>query len=315
MRQAEGKKNQSMHRRYPYDCVYAALFLCVVFLVGCAQVLPAPTQTAALATGQATTTASPAATPAPTPYESINPEGETIKTRFRPPEGYERKPADGYGEFLRNQKLLPDGSPILLFNGEEAAIQAWHAAVLELSVGERDLQQCADAALRLRCEYLYSIGEYDKINYHLTNGDEFPYSKWRDGYRLEVDGNTTRMVKKAEPDESYEVFYDYMQVLFNYASTRSLYPESEVVPLEDIQVGDIFIFSGSPGHCVIVMDVCENELGEKAILVGQGNMPAQQVHIICSPETDQPWLFLNRIWGRIKIMSWGFTSDNIRRMP
>ena len=294
----------------------AVLFSCMLLFSACTPVSPAPAPSAAAAaTVQPSLSPSPAVTPTSTPYEVIDPEGATIETRFRPPQGYERKSVDGYGEFLRGQKLLPDGSPILLYNGEEAAIQAWNAGVLELSVGDRDLQQCADAALRLRCEYLYSIGEYDKINYHLTNGDEFPYSKWREGYRLEVNGNTTRMVKTAKPDGSYEAFYDYMQVLFNYASTRSLYPESEVVPLRDIQVGDIFIFSGSPGHCVIVMDVCENELGEKAILVGQGNMPAQQVHIICTPGTDQPWLFLNEIWGRIKIMSWGFTSDNIRRMP
>lgn len=304
-----------MERHLTRAWLCTALLLCAIFLFACAPVVPVPTPSAAAATVQPALSPSPAVTPAPTPYEVIDPEGDTIETRFRPPEGYERKPADGYGEFLRSQKLLPDGSPILLYNGKEAIIQAWHAAVLELSVGDRDLQQCADAALRLRCEYLYSIGEYDKINYHLTNGDEFPYGKWREGYRLEVNGNTTRMVKTAEPDESYEAFYDYMQVLFNYASTRSLYPESTVIPLRDIQVGDIFIFSGSPGHCMIVMDVCENELGEKAILVGQSNMPAQQVHIVCPPFTNQPWLFLNEVWGRVKIMNWGFTSDNIRRMP
>ncbi|OQB22371.1 MAG: hypothetical protein BWY11_02088 [Firmicutes bacterium ADurb.Bin182] len=315
---AKQKANSSISERYnlrAFAC--AAFLLCAVFLFSCTPVPPEPVPPVTVTEGQATLSSTPnvAPTPTPTPYTIIDPEGDTIETRFRPPEGYERKPADGYGEFLRSQKLLPDGSPILLYNGEEAAIQAWHAAVLTLDVGDRDLQQCADAALRLRCEYLYSIGEYDKINYHLTNGDEFPYSKWREGYRLKVDGNTTSMVKTAEPDYSYEAFYDYLQVLFNYASTRSLYPESTVVAREDIQIGDIFIFSGSPGHCVIVMDVCENERGKKAILVGQSNMPAQQVHIVCEPGTDQPWLFLDEITNYIQIMSWSFTSDNIRRMP
>jgi hypothetical protein len=316
---AEERQTKIMDRYVSRALVCAALLLCAVFLFACAPVppapvLPPPTPSTA-ASAEPSISPSPNVTPEPTPYVSIDPEGDTIQTRFRPPEGYERKPADGYGEFLRSQKLLPDGSPILLYNGEEAAIQAWHAAVLELSVGDRNLQQCADAALRLRCEYLYSIGEYDKINYHLTNGDEFPYSKWREGYRLKVDGNSTRMVKTAEPDESYEAFYSYLQVLFNYASTRSLYPESTVIPREDIEIGDIFIFSGSPGHCAIVMDVCENEREKKAILVGQGNMPAQQVHIVCPPDTNQPWLFLDEIVNYIQIMGWEFTADNIRRMP
>lgn len=297
--------------------VCAVLFCCTFMFASCAPV-PSPSPTpfaAAEATNSPSPTPIAAITPAPTPYAVIDPESDTIQTRFRPPAGYARKAVDGYGEFLRNQKLLPHGSPILLYNGEKSAVQDWHVAVLALSVGDRDLQQCADAALRLRCEYLFSIGQYDKINYHLTNGDEFSYSKWREGYRLEVEGNTTRMVKAAKPDGSYEAFYDYMQVLFNYASTRSLYPESTPIPREDIQPGDILIFAGSPGHCIIIMDVCENELGEKAILLGQSNMPAQQVHIICPPYTEQPWMFLNELWGRIQIMSWGFTEDNIRRMP
>lgn len=308
------KTNILSHQRGKYAFVSAALFFAL--LSGCTSNSTSPIPTQDAITEEASPSPSPVpTTPAPTPYAILYPEGDTIRTRFRPPQGYERKQADGYGEFLRDQKLLPDGSPILLYNGEEAFIQSWHAAVLSLSVGDRDLQQCADAALRLRCEYLYSIGEYKKINYHLTNGDEFPYSKWREGYRLEVDGNTTRMVKKAQPDGSYEAFYDYMQVLFNYASTRSLYPESTVIPRQDIQPGDLLIFSGSPGHCIIVMDVCENGLGEKAILLGQSNMPAQQVHILRPPYTDQPWMFLNELWGRIQIMSWGFTDENIRRMP
>lgn len=295
-----------------------AALLCAALLIGCAPVSPAPTPAPSAPPASEQPVFSPdRGEPAPTatPFEAIDPAGDTVRTRFLPPPGYARKPSDGYGEFLRDQKLLPDGSPVLLYNGEEAAMQNWHAAVLALSVGERDLQQCADAALRLRCEYLYGIGAYDKINYHLTNGDAFPYSAWREGYRLQVDGSTTSMVKTAQPDESYEAFYAYLQVLFNYASTRSLFPESAVVPREDIQVGDIMIFPGKPGHCVIVMDVSENELGEKAILVGQSSMPAQQVHIISSPYTGQPWLFFNEIWGTIQIAGWEFTDENIRRMP
>ena len=314
MDKAISKMNTFLRGRGRYAVVSAVLFF--VLLSGCAPNITSPVPMQVAPTEEASPSPSPTpATPSPTPYAVLDPEGNTIRTRFRPPQGYERKQADGYGEFLRDQKLLPDGSPVLLYNGEKAFMQDWHAAVLSLSVGDRDLQQCADAALRLRCEYLYSIGEYEKINYHLTNGDEFPYSKWREGYRLEVDGNTTRMVKKVQPDESYETFYAYMQRLFNYASTRSLFPESTVIPRQDIKPGDILIFSGSPGHCIIIIDVCENELGEKAILLAQSNMPAQQVHILRPPYADQPWMFLNELWGRIQIMSWGFTDENIRRMP
>jgi hypothetical protein len=248
-------------------------------------------------------------------YVCIQPDGSVIRERFLPPPGYVRKIADGFGEYLRDQALMPDKSPILLYNGEEAEDQSRHAAVLSLDVGKRDVQQCADFALRLRCEYLFSIGAHEKINYHLTNGDAFPYEKYRDGYRLKVDGNKTQLIKEAEPDTSYETFRKYLNVLFNYASTRSLYPESTPVALSDIAIGDIFIFADSPGHCVMVMDICENENGEKAILLGQGNMPAQQMHILNNPASADPWFFVDAIRFPFSLHIHTYEKEGLRRIP
>ena len=232
-----------------------------------------------------------------------------------PPAGFERKPADAYGEYLRDQPLLPHGSPVLLYDGQPAQDQTRHAAVLSIDVGEDDLQQCADAALRLRCEFLYSIQNYQAINYHLTNGDQFPYQKYREGYRLEVDGNKTQLVQQAQPSGSYATFRQYLNVLFNYASTRSLYPESEQVPLDEFKIGDLLLVAGAPGHCIIVMDLCENSDGRKAILLAQSSMPAQQIHILHQPEWPSPWLYLDELEFPLKLSTWEYTEENLRRMP
>jgi hypothetical protein len=199
--------------------------------------------------------------------------------------------------------------------GEQSERQDKHAAVLAIDVGSRDLQQCADAALRLRCEYKFSVGDYEGIDYHLTNGFEFPYAKYREGYRLEVEGNKTRLVKAAQPDDSYETFRKYLNVLFNYASTRSLSLECETIPLQSMEIGDVFLISGAPGHCVVVMDMCENDAGDKAVLLGQSSMPAQQIHILRFPDQESPWLNLNEVWFPLKIYDWEYTKENVMRMP
>lgn len=263
--------------------------------------------------GKATPLSTPMPTPAPTPYVYINEQGDTIATRFIPPAGFTRTQTDAYGEFLRSQPLLPQGSPVLLYNGEQGSIQDWHAAVLAIDVGTRDLQQCADAALRLRCEYLFSIGDYEGITYHLTNGYPFAYSKWREGYRLGSD--KASMEKRARADTSYESFREYLNVLFNYASTRSLAPESDTIPLDDLCIGDIFIFAGKPGHCVIVMDMCENTQGARAVLLAQSSMPAQSVHIIQPPGYPHAWMQITDIEMPVKIMYWEFGEEHIKRMP
>ena len=176
----------------------------------------------------------------------INPQGMTIETRVLVPDGFSRTQADEYGVFIRNLPLLPDNSPILMYNGSKKGNQNIHIAVVDIDVGNRDLQQCADSALRIRCEYLFSTGQYDKINYHLTNGDEFPYVKYRDGYRLNVEGNKTSLVKTSDYSNSYETFRKYLDVLYCYAGTLSISAESKLVDKTEMKIGDIFIKGGSP---------------------------------------------------------------------
>ncbi len=73
-----------------------------------------------------------------------------------------------------NIPLLMDDAPVLLYNGNPKARQDVHAAVLDLSVGTRDLQQCADAVIRLRAEYLIESGREDEIAFNLQAARPLP---------------------------------------------------------------------------------------------------------------------------------------------
>ena len=45
--------------------------------------------------------------------------------------------------------------------------------------------------------------------------------------------------------------------------------------LSEMQIGDVFIRGGSPGHCVIVVDMAvHQETGEKLFMLAQSYMPA-----------------------------------------
>ncbi len=276
--------------------------------------LPAP-EPAPSAAPALTPTPAPSPTPTETPYSYIIEDGMTVAARIRPPEGFTRTEGNAYEEFIRNQALMPHGSPVLLYNGSQKGNQNVHVAVLSIDVGERDRQQCADAALRLRCEFLFSTGQYDRINYHLTNGDAFPYAKYRDGCRLKVDGSNTSLVKTARADSSYAAFRKYCDVLFAYAGTISVEKESEAIPKEDMRIGDVFVQGGSPGHCVIVMDMCENAAGDKLFLLGQSYMPAQQIHILKNPASDSPWYSVAALAYPFSTPEWTFQTECLKRMP
>jgi vancomycin permeability regulator SanA len=249
-------------------------------------------------------------------YEYINPQGNTMESRILPPEGYVRAEAgeDSLAAFLRKQELKSHGSPVLLYNGREKGNQSAQAAVFAMDVGSSDLQQCADSIIRLYGEYYWSTGAYDKIGFHLTSGFYMDYTNWRNGSRIQVDGNQVRWVKTKSYNDSYESFREYLKNVMVYAGTLSLEGECIGIEADKIQVGDMLIKGGSPGHCILVADIAENETGERCYLLAQGYMPAQEFHILNSPFSEEnPWYYKEDFKGTIRTPEYTFREENIKR--
>jgi hypothetical protein len=215
---------------------------------------------------------------------------DNVLTRFKTLPGYRQQPvaAGSFGEWLQNLPLKPAGTHTLLYNGAVARTDAYTAAVVDISVGHHDLQQCADAVMRLRGEYLYQQKKYDAISFNFVSGFKCDYLHYANGYRYK----NGQWVKQAGKDYSYKAFMNYMNLVFSFASTLSL--EKELEPVKDVktlQTGDVFILGGSPGHCFIVMDVIEDAHHTKQFLLAQSFMPAQNIQVV---KDSSPWFSLTR---------------------
>ncbi len=248
----------------------------------------------------------------------IVPEGMTVQTRIDTPKGYTRTDTtddENFTNFVRNYPLKEDKSPVLLYDGSEKRNQSAHIAVLELPIEAEDLQQCADSIMRIYAEYYYATEQYDKINFHFVNGFLAEYSKWRQGYRISFQGNDTSWTQSADFDDSYACFQKFMRIVFAYAGTLSMEQESTTISLEEAQVGDVFLKGGSPGHVVMILDVCMNEQGEKAYLLAQGYMPAQEFHILKNPlHEDDPWYYEEEITYPLRTPEYTFSEGSLRRL-
>lgn len=231
------------------------------------------------ATKKAESTIVPTATPKRTSL--IDPNGTTLETRILVPDGYTRveAPKGSFTEFIRKYEMKPDKSKVLLYDGSEKDYQGVHVAVFKLPIEKYDLQQCADSIMRMYAEYYWHTKQYNKISFHFVSGFNATYSKWIQGYNIKV-GSSVTWVRDSSCNSSYESFKKYMRIVFNYASTLSMDKESTQINIKDIQVGDIFIKGGSPGHVVMIVDVAVNEQGKKAFLLAQGYMPAQEFHVL-----------------------------------
>lgn len=79
------------------------------------------------------------------------------------PPGYKRKAANpgSFAEWLRKIALKEDNT-VYLYNGKMKGNQQAQFAVLDIPVGEKDLQQCADAVMRIRAEYLFEQRRFNE---------------------------------------------------------------------------------------------------------------------------------------------------------
>ncbi|MFK8101118.1 MAG: DUF4846 domain-containing protein [Saprospiraceae bacterium] len=233
------------------------------------------------------------------------------------PAGYKRVTTrpNTFGDWLRFLPLQAPGAKVHYFDGREKWSQDLHERVVDLDIGKKDLQQCADAIMRLQAEFHYSQQAYDQIHFNYTSGDRVAFDDWRRGKKPRVRGNgVTFTAPNGKIDNSYQNFSAYLYQIFNYAGTASLSKELKALSISEMQVGDLFIQGGFPGHAVLVLDMAENASGQKIYLLGQSYMPAQSFHILknkAQPDLG-PWHLLTND-EKQETAEWTFTRRDLKR--
>ncbi|MDD3169791.1 MAG: DUF4846 domain-containing protein [Eubacteriales bacterium] len=243
----------------------------------------------------------------------INADGRTISERFHVPQGFTRQVSEegSFACYLQNLPLKPDGTKVKYYDGREKTRDVY-LAVVDLSLGERDLQQCADAVIRLRAEYLYAGERFDEISFNFVSGFHAAYSKWADGFGISVNGNNVSWIENSNNNHSYESFQRYLDIVYAYASTFSLENQLAAKSISDLAIGDVLIQGGSPGHCVIVVDMAWNDdTREKVFMLAQSYMPAQDIQILKGDGEGSPW-FSAEIEGVLKTPEWTFEVSDLK---
>jgi hypothetical protein len=285
----------------------------VVFILGCILFsCNSPTPKSKEDTGDEV-----ALTSAQTETKQINPNGKTIEERFNTPHSFERiiTNSNTFAAYLRKLPLKEHGSDVLFYDGHLKTNYDVYEAVVDQEIGKRDLHQCADAVMRLRADYLRSEKRYSDIHFNFTNGFTADYANWMKGKRIEVKGNKVYWTTKGKAGDTDASYWKYLEMVFAYAGTLSLSKELKPVKVKDMQIGDVFIHGGSPGHAVLVIDMCFNpKTGEKLFMLAQSYMPAQQTQILKN-NTDthlSPWYSLD-FGSELHTPEWAFDRYELKR--
>lgn len=209
---------------------------------------------------------------------------QTLWSEYDAPEGFERIKTDNWGHYLRDFPIYGRDHICKNCYGENIHYSP-QGAVLQIDLIGSDLQQCADACMRLRAEYLLKTGS--RITFHNTKGNPFTYN-----------GNDTKS------------FRSYLFNVFSYCNSYSLKTfDTKPTKLEKLKIGDMFCVGGFPGHVVIIMDIAVDNNGNYALMCAQSWMPAQEIEIVLNNE-DSPWFIINKDTENI-VVGISFTLDDL----
>ena len=234
------------------------------------------------------------------------------------PKGYKRTniKKDSFQSWLRHLPLKKKNAKVYLHNGNLKFKQYVHHSVVDIDIGKRDLQQCADAVMRLRAEYLFSKKHYNNISFKFTSGDKYSFNDWVKGKYPKIKKNKVIWVDTKKMSRNHKSFRKYMDIIFIYAGTFSLNRDTKKVKLSDLKIGDFFIKGGFPGHAVIVVDMVINDKGEKLYMLAQSYMPAQNIHILKNLNKNaqkiSPWYKLTDDFDIIT-PEWDFNKEQVHR--
>jgi Domain of unknown function (4846) len=239
---------------------------------------------------------------------------QSVESRFLPPPKARRLLAEvgSFGAFLQKFPLLPPQTPVRYFDGRTKPNQI-QVAVLDIDRGTRDLQQCADAVMRLWAEYLYSQKRSQEIGFHNFAGVLMDWKRYARGFRMTARG----YLLVARADSSRRAFRAYLDMVFQYANTFTLEKELSPRPLQQIQPGDVFIVSNPKtyGHAMLVMDMAEDTITkERYFLLAQSYMPAQDIHIVQNSRwlAGGGWYRVADIAPELHTPEWVFRGETLR---
>jgi hypothetical protein len=209
------------------------------------------------------------------------------------------------------QHLPVVDQPIVDYTGKQINYQQKHVGIIPYDVGNADLQQCADALMRLRAEYLFQQKRHDEIGFHFVSGDFYTWNNYCKGLRPAVKGNGVKFITASPSEKSHETLRKYLDIVYTYASTISL--DRELKKANDFEIGTVVIHAGSPGHCFIIIGEATNKAGEKVYKLAEGYTPAQSIYVLRNLNEDgvSPWYQLKK--GVIETASYRFEEYKLGR--
>jgi hypothetical protein len=201
---------------------------------------------------------------------------------------------NSFGDWLRHLPLKSAGSAVYDYRGRvhKPGNDGSVAAVVDLDIMGRRLEQCMDILIRLYAQYLWDDKFSEDLILPLPGGYWLAWKDWAEGIRPVFHGIDVKLKKSERSDYSYAQYQKYLKLVYAESHTQQFYYWYQPVPVQDVQIGDFFVIKGSKSHAVMIVDLAVGSDGQKYALIGQGDTPACQFYLLRS-EDSRFWIRLD----------------------
>ena len=252
---------------------------------------------------------------------NINISGTSISSMIQVPQDFIRPPfpATSLQSYLQTLPVKSYNSKVIKYDGYEKHFNCY-AAVLQtdLEITE-DLIHGEHIIQYLRAQFLYKSEKYDMINYSYDDNRSLSFDQWGAGARFVWQDTIYVLDTIAAENYSYESFQKYMNTIFQNSSTNSIAMDTRNIDYSELSIGDVLVQPKdfrNRGHAVFVVDMAVHpSTGEKLVLLAQGYMPSQDLHILkntLEPEIS-PWYRVNDESPYFATAQWTFRQKHARR--
>jgi hypothetical protein len=219
----------------------------------------------------------------------IHQDSQKVIGRFGTPPGYQRIDTipHSFAFFLQRLPLLPSGTPVKFYNGA-VDTNGHPAAIIDMDIGDKNLQRKVQSVMRLWAEYLFEQQRFSDIHFHINNGKLIPYEQWAQGMKLVINQKTHWTKTPSNPSQ-YRTFRRYLNFIFTHSDFQTLMRDMEPVPLKNIAPGNIFTAVGDKvNYVAMVLDVAVHKrTGEIIVLLVSGGNPAKSMHVLQNPVNNK----------------------------
>ncbi|QES92978.1 hypothetical protein F0358_09775 [Empedobacter brevis] len=231
-------------------------------------------------------------------YSLVHSRELKIFKRFDTPPNFRRNQHNTeFGKWLNNLSLKSHTTPVYTFDGQKKSNPNIYVGVLDLDQPKKNVQFNANAVISLRLEYFYREKKYSELD-----------------KLAKISTKPTPYTKFVKGDYSYSKYIEYLQYYLENTNSHTITELLKAIPLKELQIGDVFFQKGSiKSHAVIVMDLAQDEMGNKIYILAQSYYPSQNIQILTNPSNDliSPWYIAKD--GVLLTPEWRFLSSDLMR--